>query len=231
MFFTRFVVTALSFGAAALAAPIGMPGLPVDGLVPTGSGSSSGSSLPIDTGKLPIDASKLPLPISGGSVPSLGGGSGGLGLPYARRHDSTYSGALDGVQSAAQGLLSTLGGTTNITKITSGLGDLGSALGLVNSALAVPNLDLDGLLAGASLGDITQKSSEVFGLVNTVLSKVQALPAVSELKGELVNVVALIPKIESALGICPELQGVVNGALAKVLGLVGGLLGGLGLNL
>ncbi|CAE6492864.1 unnamed protein product [Rhizoctonia solani] len=229
MFFTRFVVAALSFGAVALAAPIGIPGmaLPVDGLLPTG----SGSSLPTDVNKLPLGTSKLPLPISGGSVPSLGGGAGGVGLPLARRHDSTYAGSLDGVQGAAQGLLSTLDGTSDITKLTPGLGDLSSALGLVNSALAVPGLNLDGLLAGGSLDDVTQKTSEAFGLVNTVLSKVQTLPGVSDAKEQLINIVALLPKIESALGICPELQGVVNGALVGVLGLVNGSLKGLGITL
>ncbi|CAE6429185.1 hypothetical protein ACGC1H_000941 [Rhizoctonia solani] len=227
MFFARFLVTALSFGATALAAPIGVPGmaLPVDGLVP------SGSSLPIDISKLPIGTSKLPLPISGGSVPSLGGGSGGVGLPLARRHDSTYAGSLDGVQSAAQGLLSTLDGTLDIAKLTSGLGDLSSALGLVNSALAVPGLNLDTLLAGGSLDDVTKKTSEAFGLVSTVLSKVQALPGISVAKDQLVNIVALLPKIESALGLSPELQGVVNGALIGVIGLVNGLLQGLGITL
>ncbi|CAE6514972.1 unnamed protein product [Rhizoctonia solani] len=227
MFFTRFVITALSFGAAALAAPIGVPGmaLPVDGLVP------SESSLPIDVSKLPLGTSKLPLPISGGSVPSLGGGAGGVRLPLARRDDSTYTGALDGVQSAAEGLLTTLDGTLDITKLTSGLGDLSSALGLVNSALAVPDLNLDTLLAGVSLDDATKKTSAVFGLVSTVLTKVQGLPGVSDAKDQLVNIVALLPKIESALGISPELQGVVNGALVGVLGLLNGLLNGLGITL
>ncbi|KDN48061.1 hypothetical protein RSAG8_03077, partial [Rhizoctonia solani AG-8 WAC10335] len=198
MFFTRFVVTALSFGAAALAAPIGVPGmaLPVDGLVP------SGSSLPIDISKLPLDTPKLPLPISGGSVPSLGGGAGGVRLPLARRDDSTYAGALDGVQSAAEGLLTTLDG-----------------------------LNLDTLLAGGSLDDATKKTSAAFGLVSTVLTKVQGLPGVSDAKDQLVNIVALLPKIESALGISPELQGVVNGALVGVLGLLNGLLNGLGITL
>ncbi|KAH7344019.1 hypothetical protein B0J17DRAFT_645019 [Rhizoctonia solani] len=230
MFFIRFFVSALSFGAAALAAPIGVPGaaLPVDGLLPIG----SGSSLPIDIGTLPLDTGKLPLPISGGAVPSLGGGASGIKLPLARREDSTYAGALDGVQSAAEGVLATLGGSqADITKLTSGLGDLSSALGLVNSALAAPGLDLNGLLAGGSLEDLTKKTSDAFGLVRTALSKVQSLPGVSDTKDQLASIAGLLPKIESALGISPELQGVVNGRLVGVLGLLNQLLKGLGITL
>ncbi|CAE6433016.1 unnamed protein product [Rhizoctonia solani] len=227
MFFVRFLVTALSFGAATLAAPIGVPGaaLPVDGLIP-------GSSLPIDTSKLPLDTNKLPMPISGGAAPALGGGASGIKLPLTRREDATYAGALDGVQKAAGGVLAILDGSeVDIAQLASGLGGLSSALELVNSALAVPDLDLDGLLAGGSLEDLTNKTSDAFGLVKTVLSKVQSLPAISDAKDQLANIVTLIPKIEDALGLSPELKGVINGLLVGVIGLVNGILKGLGITL
>ncbi|CAE7138218.1 unnamed protein product [Rhizoctonia solani] len=232
MFFTRLVITALSFSAAALAAPIGVPGaaLPVDGLLPTG----SGSSLPIDIGNLPLDTAKLPLPISGGSAPSLGGGSGGVGLPLARRHDSTYSGALGNLGNVAGGLLEGLNGAKGLdaSSLLSGITNMNGALGGVNSVLKpLQGLGVDSLLAGDSLGDITKRTQSVFETVNGVLTTVKSLPLTAECKDALLTTVKSLTEIESCLGIAPELQSLVKGILAKVLGLVGGLLGGLGLGL
>ncbi|KAG8759592.1 hypothetical protein FRC11_001744, partial [Ceratobasidium sp. 423] len=213
MFFTRFVVTALSFGAAALAAPIGVPGvtLPVDGLLPTGTGSS-----------LPIDISGLPLPISGGSVPSLGGGSGGVGLPLTRRDGSTFAGALDNLGSVAGGLLNSLNGAQGLdaSSLLSGLGNLNDALDKVSSVLGpLQGQGVDSLLAGASLDDVAKKTQSVFQLVNQVTSKVQSTGVTSAAKDQLLTAVKTLNDITSGLGIAPELQSVVKGSLAKVLGL------------
>ncbi|CAE6430823.1 unnamed protein product [Rhizoctonia solani] len=229
MFFSRLVVTALSFGATALAAPIGVPGvaLPVDSLVP------GGSSLPIDITKLPLSGSSgLPLPISGGSVPSLGGGSGGIGLPLARREESTYTGALDNLGNVAGGLLNNDAQELDASSLLSGLVNLNSALKGVTSVLGpMQGLDVDSLLNGASLDNVTKQTQSVFQLVNQVTSKVQSMGLTSDAKDQLLTTVKTLNDITSGLGIAPELQSVVKGCLAKVLGLVGGLLQGLGINL
>ncbi|CAE7138228.1 unnamed protein product [Rhizoctonia solani] len=232
MFFTRFVITALSFSAAALAAPIGVPGvaLPVDGLLPIG----SGSSLPIDVGKLPLDTTKLPLPIDGGSVPSLGGGAGGIGLPLAPRHDSTYSSAVGNLGGVAGGFLGGLNGAKGLDapSLLSGITNLNCALGEVIGVLKpLQGLGLDSLLAGGSLGDITKKTQSAFQTVNGVLTTVKSLPLTAECEDALLTTMKSLTEIESCLGIAPELQSLVKGILAGVLGLVGGLLGGLGLGL
>ncbi|CAE6461305.1 unnamed protein product [Rhizoctonia solani] len=231
MFFTHFVVTALSFSATALAAPIDVAGvaLPVDasGLLP------DGSSLPIDASKLPLpDLNGIPLPVVGGFVPSLG--SGGVGLPLARRGGSTFNGALDNLDNVAGRLLNNLNGARGLdaSSLVSGLDNLNDALGIVNSALRpLQGMGVDSLLAGASLDDVTEKTQSAFQLVNQVTSKVQSMGLASEAKDQMLTTVKTLNDITSGLGIAPELQSAAKGCLAKVLGLVGGPLGGLGINL
>ncbi|CAE6535207.1 unnamed protein product [Rhizoctonia solani] len=228
MFFTRLVVTALSFGATALAVPIDVPGVPlpvpVDGLMP------SVPSLPIDTSKLPVPGvDGLPLPIVGGSVPSLG--SGGVGLPLARRQVSTFTGALDNLGNVAGGLMNNLNGA-DATDLLSGLGDLNGALQTISSVLGpLQGMGVDSLLAGASLDDVTKKAHSVFPLVNQVTSKVQSMELTSEAKGQLLTMAKTLNDITSRLEVAPELQSAAKGCLAKVLGSTGGLLRGLGINL
>ncbi|KAJ1308422.1 hypothetical protein OPQ81_004127 [Rhizoctonia solani] len=227
MFFPRFFVTALSFSAAALAAPIGLPdALPVDGLVP--------SPLPTDIAKFPLDTSKLPLPISGGSVPSIGSGTGGFGLPLVHRDDSTYAGALDNLGSVAEALLNNLNGAQGLdaSNLLSGLTDLNGALGKISSVLSLlQGQKVDSLLAGVSLEDVTDKTKSVFQTVNGVMAKVQSLKLTSAAKDELLTTVKTVNDIISGLGIAPGLQADVKALLAQIIGLVGGVLGGLGINL
>ncbi|CAE6404635.1 unnamed protein product [Rhizoctonia solani] len=236
MFFTRFVVTALSFGAMSIAAPIGVPGaaLPVDGLLPGGSSLPVvGSKLPLDTSN-PLDTSKLPLPISGGSVPSLGGGLGGTNLHLVGRSDSTYAGALDNLGGVAGGLLGNLNGAKglDVSQLVPLLGNLNGALNGVNLALApVQGLGVDSLLAGNSLSAVTGKTKSVLTLVGGVLNKVQSMELTSEAKDVLSNTVKLLGDMTGGLAVVPQVQEVAKGCLGGVLGSLGGLLGGLGLGL
>ncbi|CEL59332.1 hypothetical protein RSOLAG1IB_03265 [Rhizoctonia solani AG-1 IB] len=242
MFFTRIIVTALSFGAVSLAAPIGAP-LPVDGLLsggsllPGGSSQTGGSALPVVGDKLPIGSlsplggSGLPLPISGGAVPALGGS--GAKLPLVGRTASTYGGALNNLSGVAGGFLSNLDAQDlDVASLLSGITKMNGALSEVSSVLGpIQGLGVDSLLAGASLDDVTSKTKSVFKIVNGVMTKVQAMELTSDVKNELLTTVKCLNEIISALGIAPELQAIAKGILSKVLGLVGGLLGGLGLGL
>ncbi|CAE6386209.1 unnamed protein product [Rhizoctonia solani] len=245
MFFSRFIVAAISFGAISLAAPIGMSGiaLPVGGLLPGGSSLPLvGSIIPADKSGLPVGGSGLPLPIGGGAIPILGdggaipalGGGNKIKLPLISRSESTYAGSLDKVGSIAGGLLGKLNGASGIDagSLLSELTSLNGALGGVKSVLEpLQGLGVDSLLCGLPLGQVTNKTKEVFTLVQGVMAKIQSLELTGPIKSELANTVGCLTDITSGLAIAPQVQSIVKGLLGKVLGLVGGLLGGLGLGL
>ncbi|KAF8709641.1 hypothetical protein RHS03_03222, partial [Rhizoctonia solani] len=236
MFFSRFIVAAISFGAISLAAPIEMSGLalPVGGLLPGGSSLPLvGSMIPADKSGLPAGGSGLPLPIGGGAIPVLGGGNK-IKLPLISRSEPTYAGSLDKVGSIAGGLLGKLNGASGIDagSLLSELTSLNGALGGVKSVLEpLQGLGVDSLLCGLPLGQVTNKTKEVFTLVQGVMAKIQSLELTGPIKGELANTVGCLTDITSGLAIAPQVQSIVKGLLGKVLGLVGGLLGGLGLGL
>ncbi|CAE6485715.1 unnamed protein product [Rhizoctonia solani] len=231
MFFTRFVVTALSFGATALAAPVNVAGVPL----PVGELVPGGSSLPIDPSKLPLPGTNgLSLPVVGGSVPSLEGGLGGVGFPLGRREVPTFPVALENLGSIAGGVLNSLNGAQALDapSLLSSLGDLNGALEMVSSALnPLQGMGVDSLLAGASLDEVTKKTQSVFPLVNQVTSKVQSMGLTSQAKGKLSTTVKTLNGISSGLEMAPELQSPVKGSLDKMLSSVGGVLGGLGISL
>ncbi|KAF8760182.1 hypothetical protein RHS01_02071 [Rhizoctonia solani] len=215
MFFSRFIVAAISFGAISLAAPIEMSGLalPVGGLLPGGSSLPLvGSMIPADKSGLPAGGSGLPLPIGGGAIPALGGGNK-IKLPLI----SALSLRASGIDAGS---------------LLSELTSLNGALGGVKSVLEpLQGLGVDSLLCGLPLGQVTNKTKEVFTLVQGVMAKIQSLELTGPIKSELANTVGCLTDITSGLAIAPQVQSIVKGLLGKVLGLVGGLLGGLGLGL